>query len=131
MSPLALLLALLLAPPMAIVLLLVLGRWFDRPRLLAHAWLIAFDQWAYVTLAAPKYLLLGGPPPSQYETISSKTGRMAIKGHRWAIIAEAIIDWLAVRLGGRPDHCRRVIIRVDRIEASLQLAGAISAEAAV
>jgi hypothetical protein len=78
-----------------------------------HAWLIALDQFAYVTLAAPKYLLLGGPTPSPYETISSKCGRMAAKGRRWAIVAAALIDRLFELLGAPPGHCARSIVRAD------------------
>lgn len=78
-----------------------------------HAWLIALDQLAYVTLAGPKYLVFGGPTPSPYETISSKCGRMAARGHRWAVIAAAVIDWLFVLLASPPGHCARSIIRAD------------------
>jgi hypothetical protein len=85
----------------------------NRLKAWLHAWLIALDQFAYVTLAAPKYLIIGGPTPSPYETISSKCGRMAAKGHRWAIIAAAAIDWLFERLGSPPGHCARAIVRAD------------------
>lgn len=80
-----------------------------------RAWLVALDQLAYVTLAAPKYLLAGGPVPSPRETISSKVGRMAVKGKRWALIAEAVIDWMFERIGSRPGHCRRAILRAEII----------------
>lgn len=77
--------------------------------------LIAIDQLAYVVLAAPKFLLVGGPCPSPCETISSKCGRMAAAGHRWAIIAAAVIDWGAERLGSAPGHCLRAIVRADML----------------
>lgn len=73
--------------------------------------LVSLDQLAHILLAAPKYLLLGGPPPDPDETISSKVGRMAVAGKRWALIAEVMIDWIFERLGGGPGHCRRMIGR--------------------
>jgi len=90
-----------------------------------HSWLIALDQWAYVSLAAPKYLLRGGPLPSPYETISSKTGRMADEGHRWALIARPMIDGLFILLGSPPGHCQRSIVKAAVIDASLRAAGII------
>lgn len=92
-----------------------------------HSWLIALDQWAYVSLAGPKYLIVGGPPPSPYETISSKTGRMAAKGHRWALIAAPLIDRLFEALGSPPGHCQRSIVKAAMIDASLTAAGIPSA----
>jgi len=78
-----------------------------------HAWLIGLDQFAYVTLAAPKYLIIGGPCPSPYETISSKCGRMAAKGRRWAVFAARLIDTLFEIVGSPPGHCARAIVRAD------------------
>jgi hypothetical protein len=96
-----------------------------RGRLAAwlHAWLIALDQLAYVWLAGFKFVSEGGPTPSPYETISSKTGRMAEKGHRWALVAQVLIDGLFRLLGSPPGHCRRSIIRASTISASLAAAG--------
>lgn len=51
--------------------------------------------------------LLGGNNPD--ETISSAVGRKAIKGVRWALVAERVIDWLFEALGAEPGHCRRNI----------------------
>ncbi len=84
-----------------------------------HAWLIALDQLAYVTLAAPKYLIIGGPTPSPYETISSKCGRMAAAGHRWAVIAALLIDRLFMLLGSPPGHCARSIVRADLLNPEI------------
>jgi hypothetical protein len=78
-----------------------LGRWLVEL-------LIALDQLAHVFLGGPKYLLRGGPVPSADETISSKVGRQAAKGRRWAIIAEHGIDAL-FRLLGQRGHCRAAI----------------------
>lgn len=83
----------------------------ERLKLWVRCWLVALDQLAYVTLAAPKYLWVGGPVPNPRETISSKVARMAIKGKRWALVCESVIDWLFIRLGSRPGHCRRAIIK--------------------
>lgn len=84
-----------------------------------HAWLIALDQLAYVTLAGPKYLIIGGPVPSPYETISSKCGRMAARGQRWAAIAARAIDWLFGLVGSPPGHCARSVVRSDWLAALL------------
>jgi hypothetical protein len=69
--------------------------------------LVAVDQLAYILIAVPIYVVAGGPTPSADETISSGVGRAAIKGHRWGLILEAIIDRLFIVLGADPDHCRR------------------------
>ncbi|WP_244648732.1 MULTISPECIES: hypothetical protein [unclassified Sphingomonas] len=45
--------------------------------------LVAVDQLAYILIAVPIYVVAGGPTPSADETISSRVGRAAIKGHRW------------------------------------------------
>jgi hypothetical protein len=69
--------------------------------------LVAVDQLAYILIAVPIYIVAGGPTPSADETISSRVGRAAIRGHRWGLILEAIIDRLFIVLGADPDHCRR------------------------
>jgi hypothetical protein len=79
-----------------------LGRWI-------MVLLVSIDQLAQVLLAGPKYLIVGGPVPDPDETISSKVGRMAVRGHRWALIAEWLIDGLFELLGDQAGHCRRNI----------------------
>jgi hypothetical protein len=69
--------------------------------------LVAIDQLAYILIAVPIYVIAGGPTPSADETISSRVGRAAIKGHRWGLVLEALIDRLFVLLGSAPAHCRR------------------------
>ena len=69
--------------------------------------LVGIDQLVYVLLAIPIYVAFGGPCPSADETISSRVGRAAMKGHRWGLVLEAIIDRLFVLIGARPGHCRR------------------------
>jgi hypothetical protein len=49
---------------------------------------------------------LGGNPD---ETISSRVGRAAIAGRRWALVLERVIDWLFLHLCGLPQHCRSSI----------------------
>jgi hypothetical protein len=71
---------------------------------------VALDENAFVWLAGPKYVLLGGERPSPRETISSKVGRSAEAGKRWALIAEQVINWLAFRLAGQVNHCRVNIV---------------------
>lgn len=41
------------------------------------------------------------------DTISAVVGQNAIKGRRWALAAETVIDWIFERLGEAPGHCRR------------------------
>ncbi len=70
--------------------------------------LVSIDQLAQVLLIGAAYLLhLTDTCPSADETISSYVGRGAIRGRRWALIAEAVIDRLFVLLGEAPGHCRR------------------------
>ena len=69
--------------------------------------LVAIDQLVYILVSVPIYIVFGGPTPSADETISSRVSRGAIKGHRWALILETVIDWIFMRLGAGPDHCRR------------------------
>lgn len=40
------------------------------------------------------------------ETISSRVGRNALEGKRWALILEKPINWLALTFFGQADHCR-------------------------
>ena len=69
--------------------------------------LVAVDQLVYIVIAVPIYVVAGGPTPSADETISSRVGRAAIKGHRWGLVLEVVIDRLFVLLGSEPAHCRR------------------------
>jgi len=69
--------------------------------------LVAVDQLVYILVAVPIYVIAGGPTPSADETISSRVGRAAIKGHRWGLVLEVVIDRLFVLLGSEPAHCRR------------------------
>lgn len=58
--------------------------------------------------------LLNGNPD---ETISSRVGRNAIQGDRWALVAEFVINllffWMKDENGNR-DHCRSCIEQVQR-----------------
>lgn len=58
--------------------------------------------------------ILGG---NEDETISSRVGRNAVEGKRWALIAEKVINALFEFLGAPPGHCRRCI-EYDELEAS-------------
>lgn len=69
--------------------------------------LLSIDQLVYVWIAVPIYIVAGGPCPSADETISSRVGRAAIKGHRWGLVLEAVIDRIFILLGSEPGHCRR------------------------
>jgi len=79
----------------------------ERLRIGVRQLLIAIDQLVYVLIAVPIYVVAGGPAPSADETISSRVGRAAIKGHRWGLALETFIDWLFVVIGEAPGHCRR------------------------
>jgi len=69
--------------------------------------LVGIDQLVYVLVAVPTYVVFGGPCPSADETISSRVGRAAMKGHLWGLVLEAIIDGVFIITRGEPDHCRR------------------------
>ncbi len=72
--------------------------------------LIAFDQFVQVLIFGFGYIVgLAKERPYAAETISSRVGRADAKGARWARIAAAIIDWLAVAVGDAPNHCARNI----------------------
>jgi hypothetical protein len=83
-------------------------RFFDRFVNWLGRMFIALDQLFSVWARGWLYVWLGkGGLPSADETLSSFVGRMAIAGHRTALIAEKAIDSLM----GRPGHCRRAIVR--------------------
>ena len=79
--------------------------------------LIVVDQSLHVLLGAPKYILFGGPCPSADETVSSKVGRQALRGRRWALVCERLID-LAF-LPWERGHCRKRI-EIDELSADLR-----------
>jgi hypothetical protein len=60
--------------------------------------LISIDQFANT--------ILGGSPD---ETISSRVGRNAIQGKKWALIAEKVINWIFWDLVKEENHCRNRI----------------------
>src|SRR3546814_15179689 len=80
-----------------------------RFRLWFVVMLISWDQWFHCLFAGPKYIIVGGPKPNPDETISSKVGRQAIRGKRWALLCEAVIEWFFCRLGSDKGHCRAKI----------------------
>ena len=47
--------------------------------------------------------LAGGDPD---ETISSRVGKRAIKGKRWGLFCEYLINALFLAVTGERDHCR-------------------------
>lgn len=81
----------------------------NRLRIWLRELLIASDQVAHVFFGGPKYLICGGPCPSADETISSKVGRQALRGKRWARACEIPINLLFLPLEGEWHHCRRCI----------------------
>lgn len=72
--------------------------------------LIAVDQLGNV--------LCGGNNPD--ETISSAVGRKAIRGARWALVVERVIDGLFYWLTGEVGHCRANIEWDERGECGLE-----------
>lgn len=80
-----------------------------RFRLWLWAWLIAWDQLAHVGICFWTFVVRNrGHAPNPDETISSRVGRAAVRGRRWALVLEYLIDapfaWL-----GQPGHCRASI----------------------
>ena len=84
-----------------------------------HAYLVALDSLWFVRLALVPTLRRQMKPPSPYETISSFTGRAAIKGWPWALWLQPRIDRLFEHLGSAPGHCQRSIVRADWLTAPL------------
>ena len=83
-----------------------------RTRLRRWFWerLICLDQTWAIRVQFFTYVLMGrGDHPNADETISSIVGRKAVAGRAWALAAERCINWLALRVGDRPNHCRRNI----------------------
>ena len=59
-------------------------------------WLLWLDQGANC--------LLGGDPQ---ETLSSRIGKVAADGHKWAVLVCKVLDWLD------PGHCQRSVDQYD------------------
>lgn len=72
-----------------------------------HVMAVALDAWLQTIVFGFAFVLELGPKPEPSDTISAVVGRNAIKGRRWALIAERIIDWIFERLGEEAGHCRR------------------------
>lgn len=53
--------------------------------------------------------LLGAPPQ---ETISSQIGRLAAKGHGWAVFARKILDSI------QPNHVEKAVQHADKLDAA-------------
>lgn len=70
--------------------------------------LVSLDQLFHVILGGPKFIIFDGPCPNADETISSKVGRQAVKGKKWALFVEPIINILFRPLGQK-NHCRDAI----------------------
>ncbi len=70
--------------------------------------LVSLDQLLHVLIAGALYVAGRGERcPSADETISSRVGRAAMRGKRWGLATERVIDGLFVALGEAPGHCRR------------------------
>jgi hypothetical protein len=54
--------------------------------------------------------------PTGRETISAYVGTAAANGMRWGVRMARAIDWLAERLGDKPDHCARAYEFYGRLE---------------
>lgn len=84
-----------------------------RAASLAFVILVAIDRLAQTIIFGVPYLLDLGPRPAPGDSISAVTGRAAIAGKSWALIAEPIIDWIFEQLGDAPGHCRRAAAEAD------------------
>lgn len=68
----------------------------------------ASNIWACTFVVSCLYIFLLADKPTGRMFTSSYVGRALANGHRWAVPAAAVIDWLAIHLAGdRPDHCLR------------------------
>lgn len=78
-----------------------LGQW-------VWAVLVGASQWGVNTVCCGFWWVLTGrgAVPNPDETFSGRVGRAAVKGKRWALIAERIVDGLLGR-----GHCRDSIGR--------------------
>ena len=75
-----------------------------------HQIFVAVDELFQVLISGPKYILFNGAMTAR-ETISSKVGRMAIRGERWALAAEWFIDRVMWPFNGcKLGHCRASIL---------------------
>lgn len=74
---------------------------------------ISVDQLVLVLICFGTFVVLGrGSCPNADETISSRVGRNAMRGARWARAAEWVIDRMFMAFGDAPGHCRRSIERI-------------------
>lgn len=83
-----------------------------KQRLLLLLWELAASasQFVHLLIGGAIYVVVPGKPlPDRDETTSSRVGRAALKGKRWALLAERVIDRFAILLGDAPGHCRRNI----------------------
>ena len=69
----------------------------------ALALLIAIDVMLCTIWLAPLYVVGLADKPSGRQLISQYVGEAAINGHRWALLAEAVIDAMFF---WNPGHCR-------------------------
>lgn len=70
--------------------------------------LVSIDQFLCLIIFGFVYLIGKGPLPDPDETISSVVGKNALKGKKWALIAEKIINRLFECLG-EENHCYNAI----------------------
>jgi hypothetical protein len=68
--------------------------------------LISLDQMFQVLFSGPYYLLFGGDCPQADETISSRVGKAAEQGKKWALVCERCINRLFSHFGD-DNHCRK------------------------
>ena len=54
--------------------------------------------------------------PTGREFVSSYVGEAQFNGHCWAKRAAAVIDWCAVRLGDKPNHCLRAFRKYQYLD---------------
>jgi hypothetical protein len=72
-----------------------------------HVMAVALDCWMQTIIFGFAHVLDLAPKPRVRDTISAVVGHNAIGGRGWALVAEAVIDWIFERLGEAPGHCRR------------------------
>ena len=87
------------------------GRFVGRLRAWLRTVLVGGSQYIINTIVVGLWHAITGwgKPSNPDETYSSRVGRNALKGKRWALIAEKIIDGLLGK-----GHCRESIETFDR-----------------
>ena len=78
--------------------------------------LLAFDLFACTLWLSLLYPFGLADRPTGRQTISCYVGKAEATGTRWGGRMAGILNWIAMRFGDAPDHCRRSYEFWQRIE---------------